>query len=195
MINILQGLRRVDKKDFRVVSELVDIPLEKLHVRFIPMAKLENWYEAKDGYNMMSIVNSPHIDLMLIFKEYGLDWARIKKTRYWAERKHRKITQTKWTKAKLIWHIEERYKLFSSIKKYGLKPKGSRKKAVLVTKTPFWCSRYAVEIPGVEGYEVQNGMGRVSAAYVFGMKTIVGKYIEDAKPGSKSWENITKRFK
>ena len=61
----------MDKSDFDIISDLEMIPLEKLHIRWIPMAKLGRWYHAKDGYNMMSLVNSPHVQLMWIFNEHG----------------------------------------------------------------------------------------------------------------------------
>ena len=133
------------RDDYKIISPLTDIELDKLHVRFIPMSKLENWYEAKDGYRMMSLVNSPHVELMKIFKDHGLDWKLIKKTRYWDERLYRVLTQSKWTKEKLKFHIKKRWKTFKSIRKYGFdqnkaKDKSGRDTSILVTKEPFWHS-------------------------------------------------------
>ena len=190
----------MNPKDYKIISPLTEIELDKLHIRYIPMAHLENWYEAKDGYNMMSLVNSPHVSLMGIFKDYGLDWKRIKRTRYWEERLYRILTQSKWTMDKLKFHIKKRWKTFKSIKKHGFvqekaKDKSGRDTSILVTKEPFWHSRFGVKFDGIGGYEVQNGMGRASAMYALGYNTIPGMFVEDTAPGSKKWKNVTKRFK
>jgi len=185
----------MDKKDYKITSPLTEIELDKLHIQYIPIAKLENWYEAKDGYNMMALKNSPHMELLEVFDKYKLDWKKIKRTRYYQERQFRILTQTKWTKEKLIWHIKKRWKIFKSIKKHGFVPELSNDKlSVLVTKKPFWCTRFNEKFDGVGGFEIQNGAGRCATMLYMGKKTIQGYFIEDAKPGSKKWKVITQRF-
>ena len=191
----------MDRKDYKIIKDNVSLELDKLHIRYIPMAKLENWYVVMNGYNMMSLVNSPHVELMQIFKDHGLDWARIKKTRYWDERKFRKkLGMKEWAKKYLMSHIKKRYKIFDSISRRGFDcvycwdHERQRDTSVLVHEKPFWCSRFG-DIPGIEGWEIYNGAGRASAMYVLGYKTIPAKTILDTKPGSKKWENVEKRFK
>ena len=194
MTDTLQGLRLVDKKDYKTVSGLVDIPLDALHIRYLPMANLEWFYTAANGYNMMSLVNSPHVKLMKIFLNYGLDWEKIKKTLYCAERKYRKLLgMSEWTKEHLKWHIKKRYKLFKSIQKNGFDP-AKRNVAVYVSKKPLWVTRFNWPDKKVDGFEIWNGAGACSAMLALGKTTIPGYYIEDAKPGTMKCRNITKRF-
>jgi hypothetical protein len=190
----------MDKKDYRVVSDLVEVPLDKLHIRYIPMSRLERWYKPENGYRMMALVNSPHVEIMQLFQRYGLDYQRLLKTRYAKERLSRvELGMAEWTLKHLKVHFDTRYKFFRSVQKNGFvvskcwDKKKRRDRSVLVCKEPFWCSRFG-PIDGIGGWEIYNGAGRAASMLVLGYSTIPAKFIEDRKPGSKQWKNVTKRF-
>lgn len=150
---------------------------------------------------MMALVNSPHTEVMHIFNTDGFNIKRLMKTRYAAERLARAdLGMAEWTRARVKLHLRTRYKTFKSIKKNGFDParcwdkKKKRDRSVLVCKTPFWCSRFG-PVEGVEGWELYNGAGRAASMLVLGYKTIPAKFIVDRKPGSKEWQNVTKRFR
>lgn len=192
----------MDKSDYKIISGLEEIPLSELHIRYIPMAKLERWYRAENGYNMMALVNSPHVEIMKIFLKYGFKLSLLMKTRYWSERIHRpEVGIKEWTKKYLIKHLKNRYKTFISLQKHGFLQekcwdnKKKRDRSILVWKEPFWNTRFNLTNPKIKGLEIQNGAGRCAAAYVLGYKTIPGKHIEDRNPGTCKCENIEKRFK
>jgi len=192
----------MERSEYNIVSGLENIPLEELHIRWIPMARLGKWYSSKDGYNMMALVNSPHIEIMQIFNEHGFCLERLKKTRYWAERKYRqKLGMKEWTKEHIIDHLKTRYKTFLSLRENGFNQIEcwdyikKRDRSIMVWKEPLWNTRFNLRDAAIRGLEIQNGAGRCATWYVLGHKTIPGKYIEDAKPGTCKCENIEKRFK
>ena len=113
----------MDNKDIRIVSTTIEqIPLKKLHLPFNPMAEPEKFYNGSP--DMMSLVDSPHHELMKIFKKHGLDWSKIKHTAYWKERKRRyELGLKQWEDEHLVWHVKQRYKIFKSLKKNGYQAK------------------------------------------------------------------------
>lgn len=192
----------MNKSDYKIISGIEEIPLEKLHIRYIPMSNLEKWYKKYNNYDMMSLITSPHVQLMWVFKEHGFCLSHIKKTHYWAERIYRpKVGMNEWTEKYLIKHLKSRYKVFKSIQKYGFREdkcwdkKKKRDRSILIWKEPFWNTRFNLDNPKIKGLEIQNGAGRCATMWVLGHKTIPGKYIEDRKPGACKCENIEKRFK
>lgn len=155
----------------------IEIELDKLHVRYIPVVTpIKLW-----NYDM-SLANSPHVELMRIFDKHGLDMHRIKKTRYYKERRHRyKIGMKRWSENYVFYHIEKRYKLFKSIKK---KYKTDKKNPICVLKQPFWTTRFGLEEEWMGGYEIYNGAGRASSLYVLGKKTVKVMLCKDKYPGT-----------
>ena len=177
--------------DIKVIRK-ANVEVAKLHVRWIPVVTPLNIWN-----NDMSLPNSPHVELMELFKEYGFDWDRIKMTRYFAERKHRfEIGMHRWTKAYIKAHCMKRYKVFKSMKK-GFDKAKCKGDPVKVLESPFWYSRFdryhTQNIP--DGYFVWNGMGRSSAAFVLGIKKIPVVICEDAKPGSGDRGKFSKKLK
>ena len=72
----------MDNSDYRIVSTtLEEIPLKDLHIQYLPMNQPERWYNGEP--DMMSLMNSPHYHLMILFRDHGLDWKKIKNTAYY----------------------------------------------------------------------------------------------------------------
>lgn len=186
----------MDNSDYRIVSTtLEEIPLKDLHIQYIPMAEPEKFYDGSP--NMMSLLNSPHYNLMVLFRDYGLDWKKIKSTSYWDERRYRfELGNKQWTKDHLKWHIKNRYKIFKSIKKNGYKPElhyDSRKKKdkpVVIALEPIWCTRFNYVNNKLKPKEIQNGAGRCSAMLALEHKKVFGLLAIDAKPGSMQFKNV-----
>lgn len=167
--------------DIKITSKLVEIPLEKLHVQYVPVVTpLEIWK------NDMSLVNSPHVELLELIKQHGFDWKRIKRTRFYAVRKHREsVGMKQWTDDKIREHIIQRWKIYNSIFKKGFSTKRSAEKPVIVLREPFWTTRFGFAPDWLKGWEIWDGMRRSSACYVLGKKFVLGYFAEDTKPGSK----------
>ena len=110
----------VDKKDFNKVSKLTEIELDKLHIQYLPMSKLERYYKKTNGYNLMALMYSPHVEIMNIFDRHGFDIHTLMSSRYAEERlNRRKLGMKEWNKKHLLKHFKTRYETFKSIKKFG----------------------------------------------------------------------------
>jgi hypothetical protein len=131
----------------------------------------------------MSLENSPHVELMRLFKKYGLDMARIKETRYYQERKHRReIGVKKWTRLKIKEHIRKRYAIYKSIKKSGFREKLGT--PICILKKPFWTTRFGLNEEWMNGYEIYNGAGRCAALFALGKETVKVMMCKDKYPGT-----------
>jgi hypothetical protein len=175
-------------------GKLVDIPLDNLSIRYIPMAELERWW---DGDPLMALPTSPHVEIMRIFLEHGFDWKRLKHTRYADERRFRaRIGMKQWAESPYMkWHFKKRYDLLRSIKKHGFRPNMRKNRPVAILKEPFWNTRFGMKNPRVYGYEIHNGGGASSACYVLGHKTIKGMWYRDTAPGTNGCPDLEKKFK
>ncbi len=160
-----------------IIKKWKEVKLADLSVRYIPVVTpIKLWNHD------MSLVNSPHVELMKIFKKRGLDINYIKKTRYYKERKHRyKIGMRRWTENYLYYHIEKRYKLFKSIKK---KYKSDKENPICVLKQPFWTTRFGLDEEWMGGLEIFNGAGRCSSLVALGKKTVKVMICKDKHPDS-----------
>lgn len=169
------------REDLEVISDLVDIPLKKLHIQYIPVVTpIELW-----NYDM-SIKNSPHVELLSIIDEFGFDWEVLKKTRYWVERRHRySIGFKAWDKKHLKNHIKKRWAIYKSLKKSGYRHKLRERRPLIVLKQPFWKTRFELEEYWLKGYHIVDGGGISAAAYFLGYETLPGYYVKDKFPGSK----------
>ena len=177
-----------------ITGELVDIPLKELHIRYIPMAKLENWWSGEP--TLMNLMTSPHVEVMDIFKDHGFKWGLLKATRYAEERRfRRKVGMPQWNEKYLKQHFRKRYDLFKSIKKNGFNPAKRASKPVAILKEPFWNTRFMWSNPVVRGLEIWNGGGASSACYALGYETIKGVWFEDAHPGSMKCKDLERKFK
>jgi len=167
--------------DLEIYSKLVDIPLVRLHVRYIPVVTpIELWR------NDMSLKNSPHVSLLKQIRSYGIDWELLEETRYWKERKHRyDIGFKDWDKRKIKTHIKRRWGIYKSLKKSGYRHKLRGEKPVIVLKKPFWKTRFGLDKDWLDGYEISDGAGICTAAWVLGKTHIPGYYAKDRYPGSK----------
>jgi len=156
-----------------------EIRLADLSVRYIPVVTpIELWNHD------MSLVNSPHVELMQIFLKHGMDMRLVKKTRYYKERQHRhKIGMKRWNENYIHYHIEKRYKLFKNVKK---KYKSDKKNPICVLKRPFWTTRFGLNEEWIGGMEVYNGMGRCSSLYVLGKETVKVMICKDKYPGTEN---------
>jgi len=167
--------------DLEISSELVDIPVKRLHIRFIPVVT-PMFFWAND----MSLGNSPHVELLDLIKEFGLNWNVLEETRYWAEREHRyKIGFKDWDKKKIKTHIKRRWGIYRSLKKSGYRHKLRGDKPVIVLKKPFWKTRFGLDYDWLKGPSIWDGGGICAAAYYLGYETIPGYYAKDKYPGSK----------
>jgi hypothetical protein len=167
--------------DLEITSDLVDIPVRNLNIRYIPVVTpIDMWNHD------MSLKNSPHVELLKAIKEVGLDWEALSKTRYWLERKHRfDIGFKDWNKKKIKTHIKRRWAIYKSLKKSGFRPKLRGEKPVVVLKEPFWKTRFGLDEKWHKGPQIWDGGGVCVAAYFLGWDTIKGYYAKDKYPGSK----------
>ncbi len=165
-----------------------EVRLADLSVRYIPVVTpIDLWNHD------MSLKNSPHVELMRLFKKHGLNWGKIEKTRYYKERQHRHIIGTKrWTRNYIYYHIEKRYKLFKGIKK---KYKSNKKFPIHVLKKPFWATRFGLKEDWLDGLELWNGAGRTSSLYVLGKKTVKVMMCKDKHPGTGKKGKFEKKLK
>lgn len=171
--------------DLEISSELVDIPVKKLHIRFIPVVTPIFYWKTDEGYDM-SLEESPHVGLLRVIKEKGFDWDILQETRYWFERAYRyNIGFKDWDKKKIKNHIRRRWGIYKSLKKSGYRHKLRGDKPVIVLKKPFWKTRFGLDYDWLKGLECHDGGGICAAAYYLGMKTIPGYYAKDKYPGSK----------
>jgi len=182
--------------EIKVISGIVDIPLNKLHHQYIAKCTPLEMYPGEDP---MHVMKSYHVKLLNTIIKHGLNKKRLIKTGYWQERRHRyNIGMIKWTDSEVWKHIKRRWDTYCSLKKYGYDKKKGDRKPVLVLKQPLWETRFNWESGFLQGMECYDGMGRISSAIVLGWKTIPGRYCEDAKPGACEFDkglNKIKRIK
>lgn len=170
-----------------ITGKLEKVELKDLHIQFVPVVT-----PVKLWNHDMSLENSPHVELMRILLEHGLDWKRIEPTRYVKERTRRfAIGLKRWVEKKIMGHIEVRYDILKSIKKKGFKK--SRQEPIMVLKEPFWKTRFGHEFP--QGYEIWTGAGRASAAYVLGYEKLPVMFYEDKYAGSNKKGRFEKKLK
>lgn len=174
-------------KDIRAGTAL----LSNLHVRYIPVVTpIELWKFD------MSLITSPHVELMKIFAKYGLDWERIYKSDYYTERDHRfRIGMKKWTKAHIIDHIKRRYSIFKSMKKNGIVKKYLKADPVRVLENPFWQTRFGYIDHWLGGQEIWNGAGRCAAAFVLGYWKIPVLWCKDMYSSSRKKGKFASKLK
>ncbi|MCP4651215.1 MAG: hypothetical protein GY853_14200 [PVC group bacterium] len=167
--------------DLEITSGLVEIPIKRLNIRYIPVVTpIEMW-----NYDM-SLKNSPHVELLETIKRYKFDWDILKETRYWKERKHRyDIGFKDWDKRKIKNHIKRRWAIYNSLRISGFRPKLRGEKPIVVLKEPFWKTRFGVDNEWLKGFEIHDGGGACMAAKFLGWSTIPGYYAKDKCPGSK----------
>lgn len=168
------------KEICEITGSLVKIKLSTLHIRYIPVVTPWELWDAD-----MALVGSPHLELMYIFKNYGLKWDIIETKRYWMERKHRyNIGMKKWTEKNIREHIKKRYRIFKSIKEKGYSKSKSKGDPIKVLKKPFWETRFGFAGHKLQGPEIWNGAGRCAAAYSLGIKTIPVVFVIDKYSGT-----------
>ena len=179
--------------EIKVISGIVDIPLDQLHHQYIPKCTPLELYPGADP---MHVLKSHHVRLLLKIIKYGLNKKVLKKTKYWQERRHRyNIGMTRWTDGVVWEHIKKRWDTYCSLKKHGYDKKKGDRKPVLILKQPFWETRFNWESGFLNGPEVWDGMGRVSSAIALRWKTIPGRYCEDAKPGACEFDKGLNKIK
>jgi len=168
--------------DIKIITKLVPIKLKKLHVQYVPVVTpLEIWNHD------MSLINSPHVELLNLIYNEGFNWDKIMKSRFVKIRQHRAIVgQTQWTEEKILGHVKQRWKIYKSISKRQFVPKLSKIKPVIILHKPFWTTRFGFKADWLGGWEIWDGMRRCSACYLLGMKTIMGYFAKDTRPGSKN---------
>ena len=171
--------------EVKAISKLVPIPLAGLHYQYIHgMTPIDIW-----NYDL-SIENSPHVELLRLIQEHGLDWNKLKSTRYVAERRlRREKGNKKWTDEYIMGRLARRWEIYRSLKKIGYKPekykfKGGVETPVRILKEPLWTTRFGFKADWLSGPELFDGAGRCSAAYVLGWKEIPAIWVEDKNPGS-----------
>ena len=172
-------MKIIEEPDIRRITDLREIKIKNLHVQYIPNhTPIELW-----NYDM-SIANSPHVELLQLIKDFGFDWPKIFQSRYVKERQLRcKQGMEKWTNDYISKRVRRRWDIYLSLKQ-GFNEKLYKDQPVRVLKEPFWTTRFGYKKDWLKGFEIWDGAGRTSAAYVLGWPTIKGYYYEDTKPGS-----------
>ena len=148
----------------------------------------------------MSVPNSPHVELLRTIIKSGMDWEKLKKTRYVEERRLRfKLGMDRWTDEHIQEHIKVRWKIYRSMKKYGFKAEFYKTKhhsyPVRILGAPFWQSRFGFNAPWLHGPEIWDGGGRSAAAYVLGWDSIKAIKCVDVAPHSKQKGEFEKKLK
>lgn len=164
--------------DIKIVSKIEPIALDKLHIRYIPvLTPIGMW-----NYDMR-LKNSPHVELIQLIMKYGWDWDMIMKTRYVRERQHRYVCGLdKWTDEHIREHVEQRWKTYKSLRKYGYSKKREKGKPVIILKRSFWKSRFEMKEKWLKGLEIWNGSGRCAAAYCMGWNFYPAVLAKDKYP-------------
>lgn len=183
----------------RVKGGIEDIPLHNLHYQYLKSSRHEKFW---NGYEMMHIKTSPHVELLLKIMEIGFDWKVLLDTPYAKQRRERRTVHgsARWTDGFIKKHIKHRWDTYLSLKKSGYKTslhtsKNGFSQPVMILRKPFWETRYGEKLDGIAGPEIWDGGGRCAAAFALGWKTIPGVWVEDVKPGSKSCKKIEVKFK
>ena len=168
--------------EVRKVGKIVKIPIIRAHLQYLPKISPIWLYPGEDPYR---IDKTHHVTLLRHIIKHGLDWKKLKKLTYVKERRHRyDIGIRVWTDSKVREHIKRRWDTYQSLKRKGWSKKLSKVKPICVLKKPFIETRYNWESGFLKGYEVFDGFGRSSAAFVLGWKEIPVQFVEDAKPGA-----------
>ncbi len=180
------------KYDVKIISALSNIELAGLKYRYIPMAKIEPFW---NGQQMMAIESSPHVEILKVLIKKRWDWDTILAMPYSIERKERRTLhgQKKWTDKYLINHLKTFFELYKSMDKDGYKLKLS-KRPVMILKEPFWKTRFNLNDDRIVGPEIWNGGHRCACAYVLGWKTIPGYWAEDICPGKMVCSKIEAKY-
>jgi hypothetical protein len=175
------------ENETRILSpNLIDVPLESLRVQYVHgVTPIELW-----NYDM-ALATSPHVELLKKIAKYGLNWNVIMKTRYWAERAHRRnIGMAQWTGKHIREHILVRWKTYLSLRDNGFTPEmytgKTKSHPIKVMSTPMWESRFGYKAHFLRGPEIFDGAGRCSAACALGWKKIPVVWVEDARAGTKN---------
>ena len=178
--------------EIKVISGIVDIPLDQLHLQYIPKITPLEMYPGSDP---MLMLKSHHVRLLKKIIKYGLNKKVLKKTKYWQERRHRFNIGMEWSDSRVFEHIKRRWDTYCSLKKKGYNKKKGDRKPILILKEPFWHTRFNWESGFLHAPEIWDGAGRVSAAIVLGWKTISCRYCEDAKPGACEFDKGLNKIK
>jgi hypothetical protein len=181
------------KGEIRITSKLVNIPLDSLHLRYLPKITPLELYPGSDP---MRFSKSHHVSILHAIQKHGLDFARLKTHPYVQERRHRyNIGMTSWTDSHVKKHLAHRWETFRSLKKRGYDAKLAKIAPVIVLDRPLWETRFAWDSGFLKGPEIYDGAGRCAAAIMLGWKTIPGYMAEDAKPGSRNPMKYFKKIK
>jgi hypothetical protein len=173
--------------EIEVVKPNVTMNIDLLHIRYIPKLTPINVWKAgaASAMELMSLITSPHVELMTIFRDYGKDWTRIMGGRYVEERRHRRACgMARWTEEYIKYHIHKRWDIFKSIRKHGLDYRKCRRDPIVVLKEAFWKTRFGAVDIWLQDHEIWNGAGRCSAAYVLGHARIKATLSQDKYPGT-----------
>lgn len=166
--------------DIVFTSKRISIPIADIQCQYIPVLfPLELW-----NYDLR-LKNSPHVELLRIISGYGFDWDKIMKSRYVQERRRRFIMgMERWTDDYIKEHVQRRWKIYKSLGKYGYRKKIEKDKPVVVLDKPFWRTRFGLKKKFLKGKECWDGFGRLSAAYLVGLKEYPIVMAKDRYPGS-----------
>lgn len=161
-----------------VTGEVVQVPLEELHYRYIPQT-----YEEEIWHDDMGLPGSPHVELMRLFLSGVSGWQEIKHTRYVKERQSRRLAgMVWWTNGRIREHLHVRMSILKSLSLDGYREQLAAM-PVRVLEEPFWKTRYMNTTPWVQGPELWDGGGRCAAAYALGWKEISAVWVKDPTPG------------
>lgn len=166
--------------DIVFTSKRISIPIADICCQYIPvLSPVEIW-----NYDLR-LKNSPHVEILELIAQYGFDWKRIMLSRYVKERQRRFIMgMERWTDAYIKEHVNRRWKIYKSLSKYSYKKKLEKDKPVVVLDKPFWQTRFSVKEKFLKGKECWDGMGRLSSAYLLGMKEYPIVMAKDKYPGT-----------
>lgn len=171
----------IDKHLKRVSKDKVDI--DSLQFQYIPRLVCHRLWLDSD---VMKVGFSPHVDLLRIYVNHGLDYSLMMKSsyaelqRYWNDINFRTTNGNVRTEKFIKSKIDGFIKLFNSIKNKGF----DRSNHLIVLKKPFWTTRYGFHRDIGDDYEIWSGHHRASCCYVLGIPAVPCKIFVDKKPNT-----------
>lgn len=172
----------------------VEIEVNSLHHRYLP--KITPMYILGYKPDPMHISRSPHVKLLRTLVKYGFNKRKLKQTKYFQERRHRySLGMPKWTDSWIFKHIQIRWKIFKSLEKYGYNQKKCGNKPVIILEKPLIETRFDWDPGFLNGFEVYDGFGRSSSAYVLDWKKLPAMLAVDNRPGAREFRKAYNKIK
>jgi hypothetical protein len=167
------------------------VPTKNLHFQYVPALFNSDFWPAAEG---MDVEHSPHVDLLRIYDESGMDWPALmdskfaRQLKYWDSIGYTRVGGKRRNDTYLRQKISAFVKLYRSIKRKGYR----QKPGIIVLNAPIWRSRYgASEIS--KRFEIWHGHHRAAACFHSGVQSMHCHVFSDNRSGTKKCPKIDRR--